>query len=98
MSLKYKAECMFSKISETINLAVKQGYSSLDSIVNIDNDTLEGLRSVNEAINEAQEYFVKQAEELDSMGDQLDRLQRQMREMNSKMEILLTKVNKEEQA
>ena len=98
MSLKYKAECMFSKISETINLAVKQGYGSLDSIVNIDNDTLEGLRSVNEMINKAQEYFVKQAEELDSMGDQLDRLQRQMTEMNSKMEILLTKVNKEEQA
>ena len=98
MSLKYKAECMFSKINETINLAVKQGYSSLDSIVNIDNDALEGLRSVNEAINEAQEYFVKQAEELDGMGDQLDRLQRQMTEMNSKMEILLTKVNKEEQA
>lgn len=98
MSLKYQAECMFSKMRETIDLAVKQGYSSLDSIVNMDNDTIEGLRSVNELINETQEYYVEQAKAMEAMSDQLDRLQRQMKEMNSNMNLLLAKVNKEEQA
>lgn len=98
MTLKYKAEIMFDKISETIDLAVKQGFSSLNSIAHMDNDTIEGLRSVNETIKETQEYFIEQAKAMDDMGDQLDRLQRQMNEMNSNMKLLLAKVNKEEQA
>ena len=98
MMLKFKAENMFDKMRETINLAVKQAYDSLDSIVNMDSDTIEGLRSVNELINETQEYYVEQAKVIEGMGDQLDRLQRQMTEINSKMNLLLAKVNKEEQA
>ncbi len=99
MTLKYKAENMFDKMRETINLVVKQSMN-LDSIVNMDNDTIEGLRSVNELINETQEYYVEQAKAMEGMGDQLDRLQRQMAEMNSNMNVLLAKVNmmKEEQA
>lgn len=97
MMLKFEAENMFDKMRETINLFVKQSMN-LDSIVNINSDTVEGLRSVNELINATQDYYVEQAKALEGMGDQLDRLQRQMAEMNSNMNLLLAKVNKEEQA
>ena len=91
--LKFKAEAVFNRINDTVNLLVKQGYGSLEQIAHMDSDDLEGLKSVNELLNESQEYFVKQAEELDNMSDKLDNLQRQMKEMNSKMELLLEKVD-----
>lgn len=93
--LKFKAEAVFNRVNDTVNLLVKQGYGSLEQIANMDSDDLEGLKSVNELLNESQEYFVKQAEELDNMSDKLEDLQKQMKEMNSKIELLLEKVDKD---
>lgn len=96
MELSHKASCLFDKLKETINLAVRQGYGSLDSIARIDSDDLEGLRSVNELIEESQEYFVREAGTLDEMSDKLYHLQRQMDIMNNKLNILLEKVGERE--
>ena len=94
--LKIKAKELSEDIKRTVNLAFMQGYDSMDSVLNMDEDDREGLRSVSELIGNLQEYLEEDAEAKDEMSDKLVELQKDIIKINSKLDTLMNKIERRE--
>lgn len=96
MMLKLKAKELSEDIKRTVNLAFMQGYNSMDSVLNMDEDDREGLRSVSELIGNLQEYLEEDAKAKDEMSDKLVELQKDIIKINSKLDTLMNKIERRE--
>ena len=94
--LKIKAKELSEDIKRTVNLAFMQGYDSMDSVLNMDEDDREGLLSVSELIGNLQEYLEEDAEAKDEMSDKLVELQKDIIKINSKLDTLMNKIERRE--
>lgn len=95
-TLRLKAKDLFKKVKGFTNQCVKQSFDGLDDFGRIDEDQLAMLKTANELMEESGEYFVKQAYMQDEMADKLDSLQRDMKEVNRKLNVLLAKQERKE--
>lgn len=96
MTLRKKAEDLFDKCKGFVNLCVKQTFDGLDDFGRLDENQLNMLKSANELMEQSGEYFVKQAYMQDEMADKLDSLQKDMKEVNRKLNVLLAKQERKE--
>ncbi len=95
--LKLKAREVVEQTEKVLNLAVSQAYSSLGAFGRMDQGDLEGLKAVNELMVNANSYLLDQAEAQDDMTKKLDELEKDMREVNRKLNLLLEKVERKEE-
>lgn len=89
--LRLKAEDLFKKVKGFTNQCVNSTFDGLDGFGRIDEDQLAMMKSANELMEQSGEYFIKQASMQDEMAEQLDDLQKDMREIVRKLNLLLEK-------
>lgn len=94
--LKNKAKELSEGIKRTVNLAFMHGYDSMDSVLSMDEDDREGLRSVSELIGNLQEYLDEDAKAKDEMSDKLVELKKDIIKINSKLDTLMNKMERRE--
>ena len=92
-SLKTKAEGFMEAVKRTFNLLVKQSYDSFEDIVNMDDETKDGLRSVNEIIERSQDYLVSDAEYKAEMSEKLDDLEKHLMRIEGKLNTIIENSN-----
>ena len=94
--LRNKAKELSKGIKRTVNLAFMQSYDSIDSVLYMDEDNREELRSVSELIGNLQEDLEEDAEAKDEMSDKLVELQKDIIKINSKLDTLMNKIERRE--
>lgn len=95
-TLRLKAEKLFDKTKGFVNMCVEQSFDGLDDFGRIDGDQLAMLKTANELMEESKDYLVMQAYMQDEMADKLDSLQKDMKEVNRKLNALLAKQERKE--
>ena len=94
--LRLKAEDLFEKVKGFTNQCISSSFDGLDDFGRIDEDQLAMMKSANELMNESQTYFIEQAKAMDDMSCMLDDLQKEMKEIIRKQNILLEMVEGKE--
>lgn len=94
--LRLKAEDLFEKVKGFTNQCIRSSFDGLDDLGRIDEDQLAMIKSANELMEESQTYFIEQANAMDDMSCMLDDLQKEMKEIIRKQNILLEMVERKE--
>lgn len=84
--LKWKFDDVKENLMKTVDLLVKQQYTSLEDVAKISSDDLEGMKSVNETIKSFNEYLEEQSKMMDKMAEQLDDIQKRLIKLEEKEE------------